>query len=121
LAFLPQHHEKPAGWSPYLPFTLTVEDREHLWAFIRGEIFIVVVLDFEQRMNIARNSVASVQLDLKDEEYPLQIEILGVEGMAKISSHLLTQIGLEFVSPNWLIKSSIESLKRGAAIAMSDG
>jgi hypothetical protein len=53
------------AWSPYLPFTLTIEDREHLWAFIRGEIFIVVVLDFEQLMNIARNSGASVQLDLK--------------------------------------------------------
>ena len=72
-------------------------------------------------MNIARTSGASVQLDLKDEEYPLQIEIPGVEGAAKVSSHLLTRIGLEFVSPNWLVKSSIESLKKGAAIAMTDG
>jgi hypothetical protein len=99
------------AWSPYLPFTLTIKDRDHLWAFIRGEIFIVVVLDFQQLIDIAKKFGLSMQLDLKDENYPLEIDIPGGEKPAKISSHILTRIGLEFVSPNWLISSSIESLK----------
>jgi hypothetical protein len=97
--------------SPYLPFTLTIKDRDHLWAFIRGEIFIVVVLDFQQLINIARNLGISMRLDLDDENYPLEIDIPGEEKPAKISSHILTRIGLEFVSPNWLIGSSIENMK----------
>jgi hypothetical protein len=99
------------AWSPYLPFTLTIKDRDHLWAFVRGEIFILVVVDFQQLIDIARTFGLSMQLDLKDEDYPLEIEIPGGEKPAKISSHLLTRIGLEFVSPNWLISSTIESMK----------
>lgn len=107
------------AWSPYLPFTLSIKERDHLWAFIRGDVFILVVLDLEQLTNIARNFGASAQIDLKDENYPLQIELPGAEGSLKISSHLLTRAGLEFVSPNWLIQSSIETLKKGPA-AVSD-
>jgi hypothetical protein len=108
------------SWSPYLPFTLTIRDHDHLWAFIRGEIFIAVILDFDRLTSIARSCGISAQLDLEDRDYPLQITIPDMEAPAKVSSHILTRIGLEFISPNWLVTSSIEVLKKGAAIATAE-
>jgi hypothetical protein len=33
------------AWAPYYPFTLSIADRDHLWAFITGEVYIVVVIE----------------------------------------------------------------------------
>jgi hypothetical protein len=103
------------AWSPYLPFTLSIEDHDQLWGFIRGDIFIVVLLDFEQLRTIAIESGTPAWLDLSNENYPLKIEIPGMEKPAQVSSHLLTRIGLEFVSPSWLVQASIESMKKVVA------
>jgi hypothetical protein len=108
------------SWSPYLPFTLSIKNCDHLWAFIRGAIFILVIVDFEELANVARAAGAVANVDLNDKEYPLQITIPHMEAAAKVSSHILTRIGLDFVSPSWLIKSSIESLKKAADIVTSD-
>lgn len=99
-------------WTPYLPFTLSIKEHDQLWGFIRGDIFIMVVLDFEQLRAIAIEAGMPSQLDLSNEDYPLQIEIPGMERPAQVSSHLLTRIGLEFVSPRWLVQTSIDSMKK---------
>jgi hypothetical protein len=103
------------AWSPYVPFTLSIRDCDHLWAFIRGEVFIVVSLDFEELVDIVKKAGASAQLDLQNKDYHLRLEIPGLESGAMASSHILARIGLEFVSPRWLIESSIEGLRNGTA------
>jgi hypothetical protein len=103
------------AWTPYLPFTLSIKEHDQLWGFIRGDIFIMVVLDFEQLRAIAIEAGMPSQLDLSNEDYPLQIEIPGMERPAQVSSHFLTRIGLEFVSPRWLVQTSIDSMKKVVA------
>ncbi len=103
------------AWSPYLPFTLSIRERDQLWGFIRGDIFILVALDFEQLRTIAIEAGTPAWLDLNNENYPLHIEIPGMEKPAQVSSHLLTRIGLEFVSPRWLVQNSIDSMKKVVA------
>ncbi len=77
-------------WQPYYPFTLSFEDHEHLWAFIRGD------------------------------QYPLLIDFGGEHGWFKVSTHILSRIGFEFVSPKWLIEVSMANIKKGAAAAASE-
>jgi len=109
------------AWSPYVPFITSIKDRDHLWAFIRGDIFIVVSVDFEELIDIVRKAGGSAELDLENGEYPLRIEVSGMEGGGLMpSSHLLTRIGLEFVSPSWLIETSIRGIRKRAADILAD-
>jgi hypothetical protein len=110
------------AWSPYLPFTLSIKEHDQLWSFIRGDIFIMVLLDFEQLRVVAIEAGMPSRLDLSNEDYPLQIEIPGMERPAQVSSHFLTRIGLEFVSPRWLVQTSIDSMKKVVAgVAEANG
>ena len=36
--------------------------------------------------------------------------------MAGISKHILARIGMEFVSPDWVVRSSIEGIVRATAV-----
>src|SRR5271157_1070292 len=40
-------------WQPYFPFILTIEDRNHLWEFIRGNLFIFVFVELDALCKIA--------------------------------------------------------------------
>lgn len=99
-------------WAPYLPFTLTIEGKDHLWDFIRGNLFIIVLVEFDSLCQIALDQGYEAKVDLDDELYPLRVEVPGGDGMAGISEHILTRIGLEFMSPEWVVLSSIETLKQ---------
>ena len=98
-------------WAPYLPFTLTIEDKDHLWDFIQGNIFILVLVESDALCQIAINKGYQAKFDRVDELYLLRVELPENGGMVGISEHLLTRIGMEFVSPEWVVLSSIESFE----------
>jgi hypothetical protein len=100
-------------WAPYLPFTLTIEDENHLWNFIQGNLFILVLIESDALCQIAIDKGYKAKIDRNDELYPLRIEIPGGDGMSGISAHILARIGVEFVSPEWVVLSSIEGLNQG--------
>ena len=100
-------------WAPYLPFILTIEDKDHLWDFIRGNLFILVLVELDALCQIAIDKGYKAKFDPDDEDYPLRVEVPGGgDGAAGISGHILARIGMEFVSPEWIVLSSIEGLKR---------
>jgi hypothetical protein len=100
------------AWAPYLPFILTIEDKDHLWDFIRGNLHILVLIESDALCQIAIDKGCKAKIDLDDEDYPLHVELPGGERMAGISGHILARIGMEFVSPEWIVLCSIEGLKR---------
>ena len=110
--FFLNRHKSERELAPYMPFTLTIERKDHLWEFIRGNLFIFVLVDLDILGDIAVDKGYKARLDLEDEEYPLRLEVLPGEGMAGISAHMLQRIAMEFVSPEWLVLCSIEGLKR---------
>ncbi|MGC2494118.1 hypothetical protein [Candidatus Binatus sp.] len=99
-------------WAPYLPFILTIEDKDHLWDFIRGNLHILVLVESDALCQIAIDKGCKAKIDLDDEDYPLHVEVPGGDRMAGISGHILTRIGMEFVSPEWMVLCSIEGLRR---------
>jgi hypothetical protein len=113
-AFFLNQFKSARTWAPYLPFILTIEDKDHLWEFIRGNLFILVVVEVDMLCQIAVDKGHKAKFDPDDENYPLRIEVPGSDPdrMPGISKHLLSRIAMEFVSPEWVVLSSLETIKR---------
>jgi len=46
-------------WAPYYPFILSIADKDHLWGFIRGDVYILVVIEQDrlcQRERLRRDA-----------------------------------------------------------------
>jgi hypothetical protein len=112
-AFFLNQPKSDRTWAPYLPFILTIEGKDHLWNFIRGSLFILVLVELDTLCQIALDKGYKAKFDQNGEFYPLRVEVPGGDGMAGISRHILARIGMEFVSPEWVVLSSIEGLNRG--------
>jgi hypothetical protein len=114
--FFLNEHKAQRTWAPYFPFVLSISDRDHLWDFIRGNLFIFVFVELDAMCNVARSRGHKANFDPDDEHFPLGIEI-SAGGTIRISAHMLTRIGLEFLSPRWIVSSSLE---RSSAPALED-
>jgi hypothetical protein len=102
-------HKADRSWAPYSPFILSIDDADHLWCFIRGSLFIVVFVELDTLCKIALDEGCKATIQTDNGEYPLQIETPDGSTI-NISSHILTRIGLEFLSPQWIVRSSLERL-----------
>jgi hypothetical protein len=97
-------------WAPYFPYILSIlsiSDRDHLWDFIRGTLLIFVFLELDALCKVAFDQGCKATFEPDDEDYPLRIETPD-GGKIGISSHILTRIGMEFMSPQWIVRSSLE-------------
>jgi hypothetical protein len=99
-------------WAPYMPFILTIEAKDHLWDFIQGNLSILVLVEPDTLCRIALDKGYKAKYDRNDELYPLRVEVPGGDGMAGISEHILSRIGMDFVSPEWIVLSSIEGFQQ---------
>jgi hypothetical protein len=115
--FVLNEYKAERAWAPYLPFTLSIEDRDSLWDFIRGDLFLIVIVELGALTQIALDGGYKAEFDRDNTDYPLQVCLPGVDGAAGVSAQMLARIGLEFVSPEWLVISSIETIKHGADAA----
>jgi len=98
-------------WAPYVPFTLTIENKDHLWDFIRGNLSIVVLIELDALCQIALDKGYQAKFDRDNEDYPLRVKIPGYDDMTGISRHILERIGREFMSPQLVVLASIEIME----------
>jgi len=109
------------AWAPYVPFILCVAEKDHLWAFIRGGLYMLVLVELDTLAQIAIDSGYEAKLDPNNEKYFLRLQFPGADGTVGISSQLLARIGMECVSSKWAVLAAIETIKRGVeAIAAED-
>ena len=69
-------------WAPYMPFILTIKEKDHLWDFIQGNLFILVLVEPDTLCRIALDKGYTAKFDRDDELYPLRVEVPGSDGMA---------------------------------------
>jgi hypothetical protein len=100
------------AWAPYLPFMLSIEDKDDLWDFIRGNLFIFVFVEVDRLCEIGRDKGYEATFDLDDESYPLRFVVPGGDGFTRASKQILGRIGMEFVSPEWVVLSGIEMFEQ---------
>lgn len=94
---------------------------DNLWAFTRGDVFVLVALEPEQLCTIAKQMGHEAKLERGEDGSPsFHILIPEIEGFAGPSTFTLARIGIECISPEWLVKTSIEMLKDAAKRIQSE-
>ena len=106
-------------WAPYYPFTLTIREFDHLWAFVRGDIFLMILVGPRQLEAIGARNGNTSKFDPDDDFYPLSVN-LAEGGAMRIASQALARIGMECVSPDWIISNSLASFQSGMDKAKDD-
>jgi hypothetical protein len=99
------------SWAPYQSFVLTIEREADLWDFIRGELYIVAVVDTGVLCEIASNLGYQATFDQQNLDYPLRINPPNSEGTG-VSAQMLGRIAMECVSPEWIVKAAIGVVRR---------
>jgi hypothetical protein len=108
------------NWSPHTPFTLSVRKKDDLWDFVRGDLYILIVIDFDAFCEAARENGCEATYHSDNADYPLQVTIPSLKQSVLFSASLLSRTAFELVSPRWLITASIDVLKRGYAVSETE-
>jgi hypothetical protein len=90
------------GWSPYYPFTLSIVSSRHLYDFIQGELYLLVILDHVYFSREA--ALLDILVNFEDDSGLLWRKEGSGEGKVGISNQFLLRIGLEFLSPRWILE-----------------
>ncbi|TJV15861.1 hypothetical protein [Mesorhizobium sp.] len=102
------------SWAPYSPFTLTIQTIENLWAFVRGDVYVMVAVSIPYLEKVATDMGFSASFDRDDHFYPLKVDGGPTGGVQRLSTDFLSRVGFEFVSPKSLIIRSVDSFQRAA-------
>jgi hypothetical protein len=90
------------AWGCYYPFTLSLKTPNHLYAFLHGDVFVIVVFD------LARIQSRAVDLGLTFSVLNEPISIYQLEqpvtsSIGQISSHFATRMAFELLSWEWVL------------------
>jgi hypothetical protein len=80
------------AWAPYVPFTLSITNQDHLWGFIQGEFYVLVILEQGVLCEIAQENGYEAKFDLSDQLYPLRVNFPGGTELAGASIHVLARV-----------------------------
>jgi len=108
-------------WAPYYPFILSIADKDHLWAFIRGDLYVVVIVEQDRLCHLAREKGYDATLTIDREPGVGGLTIRNpadATGMS-VSSHFLARIAFEFLSPEWVVTTAIEMGSSGEEALLS--
>lgn len=111
VAFILNADKNAFAWAPYMPFILTIRDPQHIYEFIEGDLFIIVVVSMDE---LCRQMVApgwEVQFE-PDANYTIHCLHPESGAVIGISQHFVARAGYEFISLAWIAESLIPSLVR---------
>jgi len=98
------------GWSPYYPFTLSIVSSRHLYDFIEGELYLLVILDHDYFSREA--ALLDVVVNFENDSGLFSRDEGPGEGKVGVSNQFLLRIGLEFLSPRWVLEHASHSFAR---------
>ncbi len=95
------------AWGNYYPFTLSLSDPESLYQFIRGNIYLIVVICIEQLANSARLYGMEVEAIFRSDISLKLKDLHNSESQAPsigVSEHFFGRLGHEFLSLDWFLR-----------------
>ncbi len=90
------------SWPPYYPLTLSIRNPHHLYAFMRGEISLAVIVDVSElrRQFLSRG----LEIVLRcDGDWAVWMRRSGEEGVSAVSRQVLGRLFHEFQSLSWFV------------------
>ncbi|KQR55989.1 hypothetical protein [Brevundimonas sp. Leaf168] len=89
-------------WLSYRPFTLLIRDPDALFEFIAGDLFLIVVIDFDRLTDAFQEAGLTARLNRDSSYFVSGHWPDGMEGAWGLSGHYADRIGLELMSPRWV-------------------
>jgi hypothetical protein len=109
-----------AEWMPYLPFTLSIREANHLYDFIEGRLVLLVLADMDRLRELMTRSGWAVALSWESDFAVLMTRQDGAR-MA-LSRQFVGRIGFEFLSLRWVADIHHENIDAILAqVPPSDG
>ena len=107
------------AWGCYLPFTLLIEGPELLYAFLKGDLYVMVA--FDPSVLIRRYAERGLIIKFLDEpDWAYSIEQSGVPGTSKVSRAFFGRIAFEFISWDWVIEFHLSNVAKYAEFGTSE-
>ncbi|WP_371397229.1 hypothetical protein [Fretibacter rubidus] len=103
------HAKSERQWAPLYPYTLLIEAQKALYDFIRGELYIIVLLDMKVITELITSAGYNYELNA-DIETPIKLFKDDPEKYILIG-HLFVRCGMEVLSPKWLVETAVSGLE----------
>ena len=101
LGFMLNSDKNDHAWAPYMPFLLTIRDRDHLLDFIEGRLFLIVLIQPESLCQAMADDEWMVRF--RDHpDYPIQCMHRPTKAYLAISKQFLCRAAYEFASLAWI-------------------
>ncbi|MGO7749483.1 hypothetical protein ACC817_00645 [Rhizobium ruizarguesonis] len=107
------------AWSPYSPFVLSIRDRETLYRFIWGDVYVLVVYDLEELALSSASQGLSIEFFSREEESVFELREPDTGRNIRLAWQMFDRLALEFTSPAWLLSTSIERLVAQEAVPLA--
>ncbi len=103
------------AWGCYYPFTLSIKKSESLYAFLKGDVFIIVVFDAAELTNLYLTNGFSMTF-LNEGDWACELEGIA-DGVTenvkfKVSHHWFERIAFEFLSWKWVLAAELHHMAR---------
>jgi len=118
--FFLNEYKNNEWWMSYYPFALSIRNPEHLFLFLNGDIFILVIVDLGEMAKLAeKRQLKLTPLDDPDMAFQIEGERDYLEGpfVLKMSRHFFTRIALECLSLDWVLDTAENNISQLQALA----
>jgi hypothetical protein len=107
MVFMLNEAKNDQVWDCYYPFVLSIQSHKHLYSFLKGDLFLMVIFDINKMITTAlKDGIALTPLD--EDSYTLQAKEISLNPkdafLFKISDHLIRRVAFEFISWDWVFK-----------------
>lgn len=97
----------------YYPFVLSIADPETAYAFVNGDVVLLVATDLGHVTEFFRAAGLGFSITA-DSAYPWQIAHEAHEQPVSVGFHIVGRLGAEFLSLAWLLEHFVESAAKMA-------
>ena len=96
------------NWISYYPFTLSIEHPENVYRFLKGDIIIVILIDFRVIEKFAESKGFTSEFIDRADISVIFTNTKDPSGQSffAISTHFLSRVAFEFTSLEWLLNEA---------------
>jgi hypothetical protein len=108
VVFLLNKAKNEKSWGNYYPFTLSIKSAASLFAFLKGDIYLIVVLDGKVMKEMAENIGYKLNIiQSKDLGFQFTKNVSETEKpfTGIVSEHFVGRLGFEFLSLKWFFEN----------------
>ena len=89
------------AWAPYAPIILSIRDENHLWDFLEGSLFLIVLIDLDPLIESWKSSDWDI-IESQDQDYAIDCMHIPSRMVSKVARQFIARAAYEFLSLEWI-------------------